>query len=666
MSETLVYLGGDPESLLRFVNSDAVDREVTLSVAPSRDAAVSAFRSPWTDCIVVDDTVADLDRFLSRLASEGPQSEVVVRATESSPSAYDGPLDPHTIQASDEVDDWVALLEHLDPHEQAGAATDAELGSTDGTFTESLQWHNPESDPGQVAADSLARRLSNTPTVVDTFLDNLLDIFFVIDLNLNFRLWNDRFNRVSGYTDEEIAGLTPLDFIVEDHHERAVDGIERIIEQGQATAEFDIRTRDGSVIPYSFTGSLIEDEEGPYISGIGREITERKEREQELRRERDLTSRIVETSPMAIFVMEADGSIVRANSRARNVLGINKSDVAPNVDESDWTLYDESGTEIPDEDHPIGRALETGETVYGFRHLAEMPNGEKKWLSKNAAPLTDEDGNVSKVVVAIEDITELKEREQELGRRTAELDEAVTELKHSNAELERFAYVASHDLKEPLRMVSNYLGLLERRYSDELDEDAQDFIDYATDGAERMRDLINGLLEYSRTQRHDDDPEPVDVDDVVEEVRSNLQVAIEESDATVETEPLPTVLADRNHLVQLFQNLLSNAITHSEEHAPSIEVSVERHEDRYVFAVADDGVGMDPEQTDQVFDIFYSGESSDSTGIGLAICKKIVETHGGRIWASSEPGEGTTVSFTLPTESADLGDRGPPASAPLD
>ncbi|AQL44642.1 hypothetical protein BV210_17915 (plasmid) [Halorientalis sp. IM1011] len=647
----LVYLGADATPLQELVYDDAGYEDVVVSVVRSTDAAVDHLRRTEANCLIVEARFVeeDLNRLLNRLSAVISDTDVVVRTTDETP--VDVEADVTVLRADAPADQRRKRLTRLIDR----AAADEGDGSTGGStrsrrFADTLQWHDPgEAERTGVPGD-ITDTFENTPTAVDTFLNNIVDIFFVFDLDLNFRLWNDSFNDVLGYSDEAIETMDPMDIIVEDHHERTLDRIEEIVQTGESSAELNVRTNGGRVLPYSFTGSLIEDDTGTYIAGIGRDISKRKARVRQLRRERDLIDRVFETSPIAIVVLDADGRVRRTNSRATNLLGLSGDESTPTFADS-WQFYDDSGAELDPDDHPVARVLRTGESIYGHRHRVETPDGEEKWVSTNAAPLLDETGGISQVVVAVEDVTELKEREQELQRREAELT-------RSNAELERFAYVASHDLKEPLRMISNYLGLLERRYGDQLDEDAQDFIDYATDGAERMRELINGLLKYSRTHRHTDDFEPVDTEAVVETVCSNLTVALDEADAEVRTESLPTVTGDRSHLVQLFQNLVSNAITHGGETEPTVRIEAERDGDRYRFAVADDGQGMSPEEIDQVFEIFYSGEDSDSTGIGLAVCQKIVENHGGRIWAESEPGEGTTVYFTLPPESVEEPDAG--------
>ncbi|SDQ41556.1 MEDS domain-containing protein [Natronobacterium texcoconense] len=224
-------------------------------------------------------------------------------------------------------------------------------------------------------------------------------------------------------------------------------------------------------------------------------------------------------------------------------------------------------------------------------------------------------------------------------------------LEESNERLEQFAYAASHDLQEPLRMVTSYLRLLESRYGDQLDGDAEEFLGFAVDGAERMREMIDGLLEYSRVETGGDPFEPVALDGVLEEVLEDLQFQLEENDAEVTTAELPRVEGDASQLRQVFQNLLSNAITYSGDEPPEVDVTVTRRGREWVLSVRDSGIGIDPEDQERIFTVFdrlHSQEEYDGAGIGLALCERIVERHGGDIWVTSEPGEGSTFSFTLP------------------
>jgi signal transduction histidine kinase len=231
------------------------------------------------------------------------------------------------------------------------------------------------------------------------------------------------------------------------------------------------------------------------------------------------------------------------------------------------------------------------------------------------------------------------------------LNQQAAELKRSNADLEQFAYVASHDLQEPLRMVSGFTGLLKRRYGGKLDADADEYIEFAVSGANRMQSLINDLLSYSRVGREEVAAKAVDTQVALDQALANLQTAIEDRSAMVSRGQLPTVWANHGMLVRLFQNLISNALKFCKAERPIVRIQAEARGGDWVFSVADNGIGIDPQHKDRIFLIFqrlHKQSEYPGTGIGLAVCKRIVERNGGRIWLESEPGKGTTFFFTLP------------------
>lgn len=230
--------------------------------------------------------------------------------------------------------------------------------------------------------------------------------------------------------------------------------------------------------------------------------------------------------------------------------------------------------------------------------------------------------------------------------------ERTAELARSNAELEQFAYIASHDLQEPLRMVSSYVQLLEKRYKGKLDEDADDFIGFAADGAMRMQRLINDLLAYSRVGTRGKSFEPVDLEVALAQALENLQMSIKEKNATMTHDPLPMAYGDIGQLTQVFQNLIDNAIKFHRDEPPKVHISAKIEGNEVVCTVQDNGIGIAAEYVNRLFTLFqrlHTRKDYPGTGLGLAICKRIIERHGGRIWVESVPDKGSTFYFTIPT-----------------
>jgi PAS domain S-box-containing protein len=357
-------------------------------------------------------------------------------------------------------------------------------------------------------------------------------------------------------------------------------------------------------------------------------------------RDREAFRSVVESLEEGVLMVDTDGKLVTANPSAERILGMNPEDVlAPNESDPSWSFVALDGTPLPEGERPLRMTAATGVSQIAVPLGLRRPDGTTRWLSVSTRAVESDREGPYTVVVSFTDITEERE--------------AVAALERSNLELQQFAYVASHDLSEPLRMVSSYLNLLRRRYRGRLDPDADEFIEYAVDGAARMRALIEGLLAYSRAGRSEEKPEPVELGSVTADVLRSLAAAMVEASAEIEISDLPVVLGVRGQLEQLLQNLMANALKFRADGRAKVWVSEETAATGMVqIAVADGGIGIAPAEREHVFEMFqrlHDREVYEGTGIGLAICRKIVERHGGRIWVDEREGGGTVFRFTLPT-----------------
>ncbi len=368
------------------------------------------------------------------------------------------------------------------------------------------------------------------------------------------------------------------------------------------------------------------------IMEVGIDITETKQAQASIQSERQRLFDVLETLPALICLLKADHHIAFANRGFREKFG----------EAGGRHCYDYCfGLSQPCEFCEAYQVLETGQP-----HSWEVTTPDGSVLDVYNMPFTDIDGSPMILEMNI-DITDRKKAEEALKLK-------LEELARSNAELEQFAYVSSHDLQEPLRMISSYLQLLQRRYQGKLDDKADKYIYFAVDGAARMQTLINDLLEFSRVATRAKEPEPTDSEFILNQTLSNLELYIRQNNASVSYDPLPEVIADSTQLAQVFQNLIANGIKFHSEKTPKIHLSAEKKENECVFSVKDNGIGIDPQYSEKIFEVFkrlHRKEEYPGTGIGLAICKKIVERHGGRIWVESELGKGATFYFTLPISS---------------
>lgn len=339
----------------------------------------------------------------------------------------------------------------------------------------------------------------------------------------------------------------------------------------------------------------------------------------------------------AIFMLDPNGYILSWNQGAERIKGYKAEEV---IGKHISVFYTDEEIKNGEPAYNLKMAKEKGR--YESEGYRKRKDGSTFWANVLFTALYDNAGVLRGFAKLTRDVTEHKKAEEELNKKSEELA-------RSNAELEKFAYVASHDLQEPLRTITSYLQLLQNRYKDKLDKDANDFIAFATDGSTRMRNLIRSLLEYSRVNRVKLF-EQVDCNVLLNEVVQNIGQVIKETNTVVQYEKLPIIKGDEVLLSELFQNLIGNAIKFANGKPPAIKIDCKKREDHYLFSVKDNGIGFEQKYDNKIFEIFqrlHSINQYAGTGMGLAICKKIVERHGGKIWAESALGKGSTFYFTI-------------------
>jgi PAS domain S-box-containing protein len=446
-------------------------------------------------------------------------------------------------------------------------------------------------------------------------------------------LVNRQVERTFGYASNELLGK-PVDMLLpreqRDGHTRYRQEFfahPQVRKMGAGRELFGLR-KDGQKVPVEIGLNPVERDTGRFVLASVIDITERKQAETRFRA-------AVESAPSGMVMMDRMGKIVMVNHETERLFGYTRDEL---LNQPIEVLVPERfrarhpGFRTDFFLNPQIRAMGAGRDLFGRRQ-----DGSEIPVEIGLNPFETPEGIF--VLASIVDITERKRSEEELRR--------------SNEELERFAYVASHDLQEPLRMVGSYVQLLGKRYKGKLDADADEFIGYALDGALRMQRLIEDLLSFSRVSTRGGVMVATDANTVLERALGNLRFTIEEAGAQVTTDRLPVVHADAGQLEHVFQNLVSNAVKFRGAEPPRVHVSATQQDGRWVFSVGDNGIGIEPQYFERIFVIFQRlhGKSEyPGTGIGLAIAKKIVERHGGRMWVKSQPGLGSTFSFSLPME----------------
>ncbi|MEW5767309.1 MAG: PAS domain S-box protein [bacterium] len=536
----------------------------------------------------------------------------------------------------------------------------------------------------------------------DNIIRSMLESLIVVSPDGIIQTVNAATRALLGYQEEELFGQPLEKILAKEELPFKGAGVDDLIKKGVVQSlETIYLSKDGQEIPVLFSSSIMRDADN-HIQGmvcVAENITERKEAEDALRESESRYRLLAENVTDVIWTMDMNLRLTYISPSIARLRGYSVEEaLSQRIDE----ILTPASFQVVMKALAEETAIENMESKDLFRsrrlELEEIcKDGSTIWVETTMTFLRDQDTQPVGILGVTRDITTRKRAEEELRNyrdqleelvenRTAELtktneqlqreiterqqtavklEQTVAELARSNVELEQFAYVASHDLQEPLRMVASYVQLLSDRYQGRLDANADEFIGYTVDGANRMKVLLDDLLAYSRVGTRDMSLEPADCSAVLEDALANLQVAIKESEAIITHDPLPTIMTDASQLVQLFQNLISNAIKFRGQEPPRIHISVKSMaeyqkrkaaskseiKEGWVFSVRDNGIGIEPEYAERIFQIFqrlHTRAEYSGTGVGLAICKKIVERHGGRIWVESEPGKGSTFYFTMP------------------
>jgi len=470
-------------------------------------------------------------------------------------------------------------------------------------------------------------------------LDGVQDYaIFMLDARGQIVSWNTGAERIKGYKVEEIVGHNFSCFFPEEDIKRGKpeEILRMTASSGRHEEEVTRVRKDGSRFLASVSLTALRNRAGELqgFSEISRDLSERKESEARYRG-------LLEAAPDAMVVVNQGGEIVLLNTQAEKQFGYRRDEL---LGQKVKNIIPEGFAErlIADDLRSAADAL-AQQIGTGIELSGRRKDGSEFPIEIVLSPLESAEGML--VTAAIRDISLRKKAE-------AHLVKTMGELKRSNDELQQFAYVASHDLQEPLRMVASYTQLLAKRYQGQLDSDADEFIAYAVDGCNRMQSFIQDLLAYSRAGSNGNALREISSEHALQEALANLRGTIQESGAVMTHDSLPALTTDAAQLVQVLQNLVGNAIKYRGAEVPHVHISATKNGgNEWIFSVRDNGLGIDPQYFERIFVLFqrlHGREEFEGTGIGLAICKKVLERLGGRIWVESQPEKGSTFYFTLP------------------
>ncbi len=483
-------------------------------------------------------------------------------------------------------------------------------------------------------------------TKSNSILENAISGIVTINTKGIVQSFNPAAERIFGYEEQEVIGQNVKVLMPSPFHEQHDDYLNNYKNTGEKKViglggrEVSGRCKDGSIFPLELDVVEVHLTNETFFTGFLRDISERKNLENELRLREQLFSTFVNAAPVMMWMLDENNKPLLFNDTWLKFTG---HTLEQELDE----VWDAGNVHPDDRETVINVYFEalTQHKNFDIEYRLLRHDGVYRWLREIGVPYENNNSYQGFIGIGV-DISTRKKSEIQIQNYTEDLE-------RSNEELEQFAYVASHDLQEPLRMISSYTQLLARRYQDKLDDDANEFIHYAVDGANRMQSLIQDLLLYSQVGKTKQALKLVNLDELLQKVILNLKIVIAENNVEVNYQNgLPQVMADEIQIQQVFQNLISNAIKYRSENRPcKVNISCKKVKKMWEFSIQDNGIGIEKEYFERVFVIFkrlHGKEKYTGTGIGLAVCKRIVEGHGGKIGLESEFGSGSRFFFTLP------------------
>lgn len=497
----------------------------------------------------------------------------------------------------------------------------------------------PPPDPTGKVSQEMALLLNNTD-----------ESFVLVDTSFRIIIFNKQFQVLykKYFGKEAKTGDNILDY-AQPHRRDIVKQIYQAVFKGERLqSEIELSLPDSNINYFTNRFKPAYNEKGELVGAFVtiNDITDKKDAERTMSEERMLLRTLIDNLPLNVYTKDLNSKKTLANRTDYEYAGFTSEEQILGKD--DFELFaEESARNTIAEDKFI---FKTGQSIIGKEEHHIRKDGSDIWFLISKIPLKNADNEITGLLGISYNITRRKAAERSLRESEEKYRILAEELAASNKELEQFAYVASHDLQEPLRMVSSFLQLLQKKYNDQLDQTALQYITYAVDGADRMKQLIMDLLEYSRVGTNQDKRIKVDVTEVVNQVLDTFTGKIAESKAIINVQAMPVVKVNKTQITQLIQNLVGNALKYNTSAVPEVEIGCEEKADEWQFWVKDNGIGIDRKFYEKVFVIFqrlHNKNEFSGTGIGLAICKKIVERHGGNIWIDSTPGTGSTFFFTI-------------------